>query len=451
MQDIVFSFDLTTLTFLFFAVFAIYFILLRKQIFLWFDPLLIFIFFNSVSIAFVIYLYFFEHSIKLEYFLSFMSCIIAFIAGIALGGRRGLPNFSEVKRANTIGSSYNYALLVDVFMVICLLIMLISNLLMLLVKGSLPIFSANPSEAKILLYTGGWGIVKRINFALLNFVLAIPLIKMFHPSIKLKFKQKSFYVICLLLCVMIMVTMGSKSSLLIMLNLLFAIALVNKSFGILIVDKLKTNFNKAIISKWAKYSLIIALSFMLTIIVLSGVETSSLDSVITRLVASGDAFYFFYVFDIYSDFNHSAIDYIPHILNPFLAMIRATDYEFAIGAYIINYSIGLPLDALSTFGPNAQHPLEGLIYFGKYGAPFYSFSVGYIISYIRIGFLRRMGPYPNNFILVIYVVLSSMIITAATDVPLFMQVFYDVVIYGVIVLIVSILISEVLNKGRRYV
>mgnify|MGYP000740071570 CR=1 FL=1 len=139
-----------------------------------------------------------------------------------------------------------------------------------------------------------------------------------------------------------------------------------------------------------------------------------------------------------SDFNHTVIDYIPHILNPLTSMFRLTDYEYSIGALVVNHSIGIPLDKAAAFGPNAQHPIEGLIYFGMIGAPFYSFFIGWFISYIRVGMLMKLGAIPNNFKLFVYVFLSSLVITAATDMPLFMQKFYDSLFFGGIFLIIIV-------------
>jgi hypothetical protein len=439
MQEIVFSFDLLSLGWIFCIVFPLYVFLLRKQIYTWFDPLLTFVFFNSISVAFVIYLYFFMHTIKLEYLSSFLLCITGFILGVVLGGWGRMPKWTlnQIPKTQNIAKSYNYDRLVDVFMVVCVCIMLFSNLLMLIIKGTLPVFSENPSEAKVLLYTGGWGLVRRINLGLVNYVLAIPLVKLFHPSIKLCSKKKIFHVVCILLCVLVLISMGSKSSLLMLLNILFAVFIVNKTFGISITDRLTPLLKAHVILNWAKYIFVFAVSFIVLVVALSGVETSSTDALITRLVASGDTFYFFYVFDLASNFHNTFLDFIPHLLNPLTAMLRLTSYEFPIGAYIVNYSIGIPLDAMSTFGPNAQHPIEGLIYFGAYGAPFYSLIVGFVISYIRVQLLRKIGPYPNCLVLVIYVVLCSIITIAATDVPLFMQVLYDELIYGVIIVVIS--------------
>lgn len=448
MQDIVFSFDLLTLALLFCLVFPIYWWILRKQVYFWFDPLLVFVFFNSISIAFVIYLYFFMHTIKLEYFISFSTCILGFIAGVLFGGRRGIPDWKHdrLKEETTAGSSNKYSLLVDVFMIICLLIMFFSNALMLIVKGTLPIFSENPSEAKIILYTGGWGIVRRINFALVNYVLAIPLIKLFHPSIKVTQKKAFFYLFCLLLCVLILMTMGSKSTLLNILSLLFGVLLINRSFGVSINQRLNSVLNTTLILKYAKYTFFFAVLFMVLVLVLSGAQTSTGDSLITRLVASGDVFYFFYVFDLSPSFHKMPLDYIPHILNPILGMFRLADYEFSVGVYTLYYAIGLPMDALAVFGPNAQHPIEGLVYFGIFGAPFYSFFIGYVVSFARIGMLRILGPFPNWFGLVSYLILSSIILTGATDFPLLMQILYDELIYGAIVLIVAALFSGLIIK-----
>jgi hypothetical protein len=448
MQDIVFSFDLVLLALIFCLVFPLYFFLIRNQLFTWFDPLLTYIFFNSISIAFVIYMYFVMHTIKLEYFLSFCFCIAGFIIGIITGGFKGLPAWKMPVDISNISilKSYNYALLVDIFMVLCVIIMLGSNVLMLVVKGTLPIFSDNPSEAKILLYTGGWGLVRRINLGLVNFVLAIPLLKLFHPSIKSSTSMKMLYFSCLLLCVLVLISMGSKSSLLMILNIMFAIFLINKTFGSAERKIEKAKEQMKLILTSAKYVFILAVTFVVLITAVSGLESSSTDAVITRLVASGDTFYFFYVFDLAKDFHQTAADFIPHMLNPLLGMLRLKEYEFALGAYIVYYSIGIPLDATSTFGPNAQHPVEGLIYFGAYLAPLYSFFIGFAISLSRVALLRKIGPYPNCLKLLFYVILSSIIILAATDVPYFMQVLYDEIIYGILILGLAGFITLILTK-----
>ncbi|MEO8253411.1 MAG: hypothetical protein ABI554_03410 [Flavobacterium sp.] len=317
---------------------------------------------------------------------------------------------------------------------------------MLILKGTLPIFSANPSEAKMVLYTGGWGLVKRINFSLVNFVLAIPLLKLFHPSILISQRKKIFYIGCFFLCILILISMGSKSSLLIILNMLFALFIINKTYGISIADRIKAISNIDSILKYAKRTFFIAISFMFLIILLSGVETSSGDSLITRLVASGDIFYFFYVFDIESSFNYTVLEYIPHFFNPLLGMFRLAEYEFGIGVYTLYYSIGLPMDADAVFGPNAQYPIEGLVYFGKYGAPIYAFVVGSIISTVRVGWLSKIGAYPNCFILMIYVVFSSLIVTMGTDVPLFMQMFFDNLIFGILIMILSLALVPIIKR-----
>lgn len=447
MQNIVLSFNLLTLSLIFSIVFPIHYLLLSKQIFYWFDPLLVFVFFNSVSISLVYYLFFFLHSIKPEYFISFNLCTFGFILGVNWGGKKGLPvKMIEKSDLLPIDKIKRYSLLVDIFMVFCLFIMVFSNLLMLVLKGTLPIFSPNPSEAKIILYTGGWGFVKRINLSLANYLFAIPLIKIFHPNIKIKFRQKLFYAGCILTCVLVLVSMGSKSSLLAILNVLFAIILINRVSGKLFITSVKALINKVVILKWTKYIFAFTLIFVLLIVSLSGVETSLYDSVLTRLVSAGDVYYFFYVYDIASYFHHTALDYIPHFFNPLLGMFRLSDYEFPLGVYVLHYAINMPMDAFAIFGPNGQYPIEGLVYFGKYGAPFYSFFVGYFISFIRIGLLKKIRFYPNYFFLVVYVILCSLVVTMATDVQLFIQILFDLIIFGTIILAISAGLLPVFKK-----
>jgi len=242
--------------------------------------------------------------------------------------------------------------------------------------------------------------------------------------------------------------MGSKSGLLIVISILFSILMINMQFKGNLFVHYHGFVNNQKIKKWSRRILIFSIGFLFLILVLTGNETTVFDSLIVRLVMSGDTFYFFYSYDLEHYFKYSSIDYIPHVLNVFTSMIRLTEYEFPIGVLIMNYSLNLPIDKYASFGPNAQYPVEGLIYFGKYGMLIYSFIIGYIISYFRITYLKKMLQKPNYFNLMKYSVISSLIIIIATDVTYFFTVFFDILFFGGFILLISLLISTLVQKRK---
>lgn len=442
MQEIVFSLDLNQIFIIFCMVLPLYWLLIKKQIYSIFDPLLFFIVFNSMSISLVIYLYV-NNMIKEEYFIFFILGILSFIIGIQIGGMKKI----KLNQYHSEDFFSNYSLTIDIALIVITTILVLANTFLFVKKGTLPIFSDNPTEAKVTLYTGGYGIIRRLNFALSYFALAIPLLKLFHPFLKIGLQKRVYYSTILLIISFIVVSMGSKSGLLIVLNILFAILMINMQFKSKLFQHYNGLVNNVKIKKWSRRILFLSLAFVFLVLFLTGNETSIMDSLIVRLIMSGDTFYFFYTYDLEQFFHHNCIDYIPHILNVFTSMVRITDYEYPIGVLIMNYSLNLPIDKETSFGPNAQYPVEGLIYFGKYGMLLYAFVIGYVISYFRVSFINKVLKKPDFINLLLYCIISSMIIIIATDVTYFFTVFFDVVLYGVIVLGISLVLSKLIRNN----
>ena len=73
---------------IFLAVFIVYVFLLKTAIFSWYDPLFIYIIFNSFSIALVTYLYFIEDNIDTFYYATFLISTLFFVSGILFGNRK---------------------------------------------------------------------------------------------------------------------------------------------------------------------------------------------------------------------------------------------------------------------------------------------------------------------------------------------------------------------------
>jgi hypothetical protein len=236
--------------------------------------------------------------------------------------------------------------------------------------------------------------------------------------------------------------MGSKGSLINIFNSLFGVAMINLYYKGVQVDKGDTSkINLKTLKSFGKYVFIIAVAYMFLVIVKTGVETSATNSFLTRMVGTGDTYYYFYVYDLYHSFNLSPVDYLLHIINPILGFLRLAPYEFPIGAYMLTYAFNVPL---SSFGPNAQHPIEGLLYFGKYGTFFYSFGVGYLISFLRLSLLHKVLKNPNFLQLGLYITLASIAVSAATEINFFLLLFYDVLIFGAPLFLLSLAIKNYL-------
>ncbi len=443
MEELVFSFSLLILFAIAAGVFAINYFLLRKYIFFWFDPLLFYIVFNSVSTAFVIYLYFWEKQIKGFYMFTFALSSAGLLIGLILGSKAALKKISAQKINTTVVRNYDEVF--DIFMVLSVFILIGSNIAMLISVGTLPILSDNPSVAKVELYTGGWGLVRRIDLVLINFIFSIALLKLFHPLNKISLQKKVYGSACILIAILILFTMGSKGSLISLLNSLFGISIINVFFSARVPAAQHNAGNLKKIKIFGKYAFVAALAYMAVVIVKTGVQTSATNSFVTRLVGSGDTFYFFYVYDLYHNFKLGPLDFISHIINPLLGFLRLAPYEYPIGAYILYYAIDFPL---SSFGPNAQHHIEGLLYFGRAGAFFYSLGIGFIIAWIRLSLLKRVLKKPDFLRLVIYMSFVSIAVTAAVELDYFLLLFYDVILFGSILFLISLLLTNYLKKTK---
>lgn len=419
---------------IFLCVFLLTFFFLKKTFFTFYDPLLLYILFNSFSIAFVIYLYIFIKSISFFYFITFLISNIAFFFGVRVGSKKLFAGTLKlVERDNFI----RYTDLFDIVLFLSICIILISNAILFAYKG-IPLLSNNPSAAKVQLFSGGFGLVRRINLSVINAVLIIIFLKLFHPVLILGRRQKIILIIYLLLCLIIISSSGSKGALLgIMLPLCF-VYVINRFYN-----------NKYLAKKISMLALIMVIPsfiYALLVIYLSG-RNKLLYNLYVRLVSSGDTFYYFYNYDLLKYFNFNIVDYVYRALSSLLAMFRIVKHEKAIGELIYSYVYG---GGLRGFGPNAQHPIEGLIYFGKYFAWLYSFLIGYLISYSRTWVLYKMRNNPHFMNLFIYIIIALMITSLPVDSGIFFEILFDTIFFLSPIFFISYFIQKAVELKTRY-
>lgn len=231
-----------------------------------------------------------------------------------------------------------------------------------------------------------------------------------------------------------MASSGSKGAILAVISPLCFLYVINRFYD---------NNNVAIkINKVALIMLVTAFVYALLVIFLSTMSNLLLYNLYIRLVSSGDTFYYFYTFDLLKYFDFNVIDFIYRSLNPALGMFRIVEHEKAIGELIISYVFGR---APEGFGPNAQHPIEGLIYFGKYFAWLYSLLIGYIIAYSRTWILYNNRNNPHFMNLFIYIIISLMTVFLAGESALFFEILFDTIFFLSPIIIVAYIIHHAIG------
>jgi len=129
--------------------------------------------------------------------------------------------------------------------------------------------------------------------------------------------------------------------------------------------------------------------------------------------------------------------------NPFLGMLRLVDYEPLIGSRMVEYAWG---SNQAGFGPNPNHQIEGLILMGPYFSWLYSFAIGFLISYVRLGLLSKSLRKPDFLSLLRYMIIAIVFLRIAGDFSYFAYSSLDIIIQGSIVFAVSYVIKRSINR-----
>ena len=170
---------------------------------------------------------------------------------------------------------------------------------------------------------------------------------------------------------------------------------------------------------------------------------------VVRLVANGDAFYYFYKYDLMKKFDLNVFNYIVDTLNPLSSLLKITPYDTAIGEKILIESINLTTGG---FGPNGPYPIYGLMYFGFLGSCVFSFIVGYTTSFVRVKGLTWVLKNPSELNMVVYTICFYNITSLPADYISFVATLFSSLIFILPVVIISkiftidSLLISILNK-----
>lgn len=356
------------------CLFFLHLLILRNVVFNIFDPLVVFCLFNSLAISVVGELDLSEgRTDRLLYLLFFSAFFLWGITRFNLDGKK--EELFYLCKTCLSGTSFFYSVL--------FWLLFISSSIFWCVRG-IPIFSDNPSDAKVLLYQGGFGIVRYIQ-------TIVPPLICFYAIFQLCFSDKPnnlYDRICLcsyiIFSCFVGVLSGAKSSLIFLVYIFSYVMWFTP-----IQSNLYRKMRRTVI-------LLLGLIVVISIYVLflsnaDGDPSKVFVSFAVRLAAGGDAYFLWFNYNLDQTLSRfDIVDFLKYLANPMLSMLGLVEPDYPLGAIVLNESVGFPL---SSFGPNSSLPIVSS-YFASGGEFFLAAFFGVLMGWCRIyalHFLRRWG------------------------------------------------------------
>ena len=370
-----------------------YFFCIRKIFIDIFDPLFLILLGSIFAMSTVIYMYWENLLDKNIYFINYLTTEIAFIIGLRIFALNKEKIFINTKRekSDLIANKMKIRL----YYLYIILFFGLNGYFYL--KYGIPLLDF---ESHVLAGVQN-GFVTNLKYIIQPVLLFLWIDRFYKKGIILENLLVGLGIIC------VFILSGSKSSFLSLAASLF--------FYIMYLNKFNIK-NKINVKKIYVYILSIAIIFTLIplyILAKDGNIEQILILLINRLVGYGDIFAYFYgsnIGDIIIK-NNSFYDLIIEPTAAVFRLIPRDGIHEAIGFQVLK-EIYNTNDLLT--GPNGRHNVLGLICFGLYGAPIYSFIIGMIISfYTRWCYKNIIGF--NFFTYILYMVNYIPIISMPTD------------------------------------
>jgi hypothetical protein len=369
------------------TILVVYFIL-RRQIYSLFDPINFLIIAGGSGYSVVIFLYYFNY-ITDYYFYSFLATQTAFFFGMLSNRKRSLGSIfqtSSVPLPRYTGPiTVIYPLSIILF-VLCQSIVYYTSGIPLLMASRMEIFAGG----------GGFGIVNRIIQVTQMITIAVAFYRLLFIKRGFLYKLLDFFVIIFGLFVAVL--SGSKSAILFMIFSISYVAIFSHRFDV--SPRIFKRINR--ISFFLLFLGIIG--GIITIVFQTG--NSSIEKALTvlamRFINTGDVYFMAYPNGQLE--NMEPGNFFLALFKDFFGAFRIIDWDK------LPVNLGLQIfwsiyntDMIS--GPNPRHNVFGLFYLGPILSVFYSFFVGFIISFIRNKVLLKTNP---DFMgLILYVLLAS--------------------------------------------
>ena len=387
------------LTYTFF-VFAIFYILYKRYIFSIIDPLFIFIF--TTSFASVLALNVLSDIKDIAHF--FICQFFLFLGFLILQKKH--PYSDQINYRYVV---FNDSKVLMLTVYLSLTLFIIGNSILFFTKG-FALLSDTPSNSKVENFQDGFGLFRKINWALGGFV-TIGLLFLYFTTSQRK------YLYFLLIVVFFTALEGSKGSLLKILTA-FAFLAYHPYFK----DK------KSLLKPFNKYIPvgIICILFITFSVLLkeNNDNEQAFFAFIRRLLYSGDSMLFYYTPINENYFSHyTFLDYPAYILNTILGFLRIAPYKEAFGNIMVENVVPSFSKANVIVGPNTPFYIEGKIFFGYYGAFVHSFSIGLVYSFFRRLFFSTTGGSAFSFVFICTLCLLAGNILI--DTSLFVTILFD--------------------------
>lgn len=351
MEELVLSFGLYYIFFSF-----ILFLAFKKYLLSIFDPFLFTILMMASSLSL---------STDSNFFFYVFLSILAFVIGFRIV-RLPKRNITKIKQFVDLQ-------LLEIFTILFFILHATLSIYFLKLSG-IPLFSDNPSEAKISRFVEGTGWIRRI-FFLSNFLLICICLLLIVSKKKLLFS--SMFIFYFLLSLL----QGSKAG---------ALGIIAVFWYLYKQDNLWTDsvlYIKNLIKNKIKYFLIITIClFLLIAIKEAEIEGGNpIFSIGFRLMEFGDVMLYYKTEIVRNTFaNFNFLDFISYEFNSIFGMLRLTSYYEPMGYQMVKaYWSSASLFDDVVLGPNTVFFVRGHIFFGYIGGIIYSFIIGLLTAYVR--------------------------------------------------------------------
>ncbi|MBO0937939.1 oligosaccharide repeat unit polymerase [Fibrella sp. HMF5335] len=395
-----------------------FWLLYRRYIFSVADPLFIFLVTTTFASVLVIEVVEEPRNIA-HYFL----CQFFVWAGFALVQRRtGNPAI----QAPSEGIHFTDVTLLRYSCYVLFCIYFISNLIILRTKG-FALLSDAPTEAKVANFQEGFGIFRKINWAV-GGVASAGLLFLFL------LKKKRQDLILLFVIIGLTALEGSKGALL-RYAVMAALFIYHPVF----------NQHKKLRNQIKKYTPLAAVAIFGIFFTVLARENDNSEAVllafVRRLLYGADGLLFFYApanVDYFA--RYSWTDFPSYIINPILGFLRLAPYQEAFGNIMVENTLppGVSMDVI--VGPNSSFYTEGQVFFGYYGAFFYSFLLGCLASWFRSIYFSLQSS--SAFLLVFLSTIYQFSAAILVDLKLFITQAFDTVL---LVLPIYVLVCFIQN------
>jgi oligosaccharide repeat unit polymerase len=407
-------------------IFIVLYFIYKKQIFSLFDPLLFYILTQSFSILLAIL------EIKdFGYLISFLLYQIFFALGFSCLAINIRKDYT-IDDSNLSFSS-NELKFWTFFTVFGFILVVLANIYLISVKGVI-LFLDDPTKSKVAVFEdgGGIGAVRRINWGLLK-ILNLSLVFIYLKT------KKRIFLFMLIVLLLITVSGGAKSSLLVYVTILA------------ILGQFKSIKKTTVFKKIDKVKIPLVLTGLALSIFIIGANSKGLgDSVLglgVRFLFFGDILFYYYNDDAVKYFQQLGfLDFLKYELNSFSGILRITPYLPPLSFELVQYSFNHNEVLEVVTGPNLPYYVKGHIFFGKYGALLYSFTVGFFIAYIRNLLFKKHSTY-SQYILIIF--LNLTVFSFAQDSALELSVLFDTFLFAMVPIFLSFLLMYPMKKLKH--